>query len=424
MATAATSEPREVRVVRVVPPALHPGQHDVRRAPQRFRVLACGRRWGKTRLGAILCIDAACNRGRAWWVAPTFAIAEIGWRTIKGLALQLGAKVEESHKRATFPGGGSVQVKSADNPDTLRGEGLDFLVIDEAAYIDEAAWTDALRPSLSDRKGRAMLVSTPSGFNWFYRAFRMADEEPSTWHSWQLPTVSNPFIDPMEVEAARRDISDATFRQEYLAEFTAQTGRVFGDFSRSRHVRSVSIEPNLPVSIGIDFGYRTFAMIATQIDKRGAVRVIGDGEWNDVRTVDACERIKRFPWAARVETIACDPAGDAVNLQSGLADVALLRAAFPSAKVTFSTRPDHRSPEWRAARVRDLLWSAAEESRFVVDAKCTGTIRMLEQSVYPESKSGRPEKAEPTKDGTNDHLRDALGYLVVNVLHSPRAAWV
>ena len=210
-------------------PSLHNGQHDVWDTKVRFRVLACGRRWGKTRLGSLMCIATALHGGRAWWVAPSYPVSAVGWRGIKELALQIsGADIKKVDRMIVLPGGGTVQVRSADNPDSLRGEGLDFVTLDECAFIKEAAWTEALRPALSDRQGKALFISTPKGRNWFWRHWtRGNDSTEGEWQSWQFPTSANPFIPAEEIEAARRSLPERIFRQEYLAEFIDDAGGVF-----------------------------------------------------------------------------------------------------------------------------------------------------------------------------------------------------
>jgi predicted phage terminase large subunit-like protein len=213
----ATKQPHRLRVT--LPP-LHRRQREVADNPARFKVLACGRRWGKTRLGAALCVMHALKGRRAWWVGPSYPVASIGWRQIKRLAQQIpNTVIRESDRLVTFPGGGWVQVRSADNPDSLRGEGLDFVVIDECAFIQEEAWTEALRPALSDRLGGAMFISTPKGRNWFWRLWQRGKVDGGEWASWQLPTTDNPFIDPAEVAAACATLPDNVVAQEYHAEF-------------------------------------------------------------------------------------------------------------------------------------------------------------------------------------------------------------
>lgn len=208
-------------------PPLHPLQRQVADSPSRYRVISAGRRWGKSRLAAALCLQAALRHGRVFWIAPTYKIAEVGWREIKGLAQQLKAIIREQDKRVTFRQSfGWIQVRSADDPQSLRGEGLNFVVFDEAAYTKEEAWTEAIRPALADRQGRALFISSPNGKNWFHRLFDYGRQGVPGWQSWQFPTASNPSIPPSEIDAARAEMFGLTFRQEFLAEFVDAGGAV------------------------------------------------------------------------------------------------------------------------------------------------------------------------------------------------------
>ncbi|HCV49989.1 MAG TPA: hypothetical protein DGP89_01475, partial [Saprospirales bacterium] len=129
---------------RVQLPKLHENQKTVAESDSRWKILCAGRRFGKTRLGVQLCIETAMAGKRAWWVAPTFSIARVGWRDIMMAGYDLasmGAEVKMGDMIVSFPNGGFISVKSADNPQRLRGEGLDFLVMDEAAFVKEETWT-------------------------------------------------------------------------------------------------------------------------------------------------------------------------------------------------------------------------------------------------------------------------------------------
>lgn len=236
-------------------PPFHPRQYDIAVSDARFRVAACGRRFGKTRLGAALCLKTAAAGGRAWWVAPTYPMAQVGWRLIQRLAQQIpGAEIRQSERLVILPTGGEIQVKSADNPDALRGEGLDFLVMDECAFIREEAWTEALRPALSDRKGRAMFISTPKGRTWFWRLWqRCLDDYDHEWQGWQLPTAANPYIDPAEIEAARLGLPERVFRQEYLAEFIEDGGGVFRNVAALSTAQPVAPRRGGQYIYGIDW---------------------------------------------------------------------------------------------------------------------------------------------------------------------------
>lgn len=239
--------------LKVTLPKLHDGQRQVWNDPARFQVIAAGRRWGKSRLASLRCITVALDGGRAWWVFPSYPMASVGWRMLKRLAVQLPhAKVREV-ERIIELGRGSVQIRSADNPDSLRGESLDYLVMDECAFMAEAAWTEALRPTLSDRQGKALFISTPKGRNWFWRVWTTADGV--AWRAWQFPTVSNPHMQASEVEAARQQLPERIFQQEYLAEFIEDGAGVFRRVTDA----ATAMPESLPTAgddyiIGVDWG--------------------------------------------------------------------------------------------------------------------------------------------------------------------------
>jgi len=136
--------------------------------------------------------------------------------------------VNRSEFYIEFINGSQLWFKSADNPDALRGRGIDFLILDEAALIKRDAWEQALRPSLSDTKGRVVFIGTPKGYNWFHEVWtRGNDPLQKDWKSWQYPTSQNPYIPKEEIEEARRTLPEIVFQQEYEAIFTENLGAVF-----------------------------------------------------------------------------------------------------------------------------------------------------------------------------------------------------
>jgi predicted phage terminase large subunit-like protein len=204
-------------------PPLHEGQLKVAKSDARWKILCAGRRFGKTRLGVQLCMEVALKGGRAWWVAPTFSIARVGWRDIaasaKSFPREIEPKVSLANMQIDLANGGSIAVRSADNPQRLRGEGLDFLVMDEAAFVKPEVWQEVLRPTLTERKGSALFISTPIGRdNWFFDLWETA-EDADNWERFRFSTTDNPMIDPEEVEAAQKEVGSIVFAQEYLAEF-------------------------------------------------------------------------------------------------------------------------------------------------------------------------------------------------------------
>ena len=206
--------------------ALHDGQIVVANSTARFKVLSAGRRWGKTRLGVWLCLEKAWKGGRAWWVAPTYAMALEGWKDLRQIGIEHGVIVKEAERTIITTTGGSVSVRSADAPDRLRGAGLDFIVLDECAYMKEQTWREVLRPTLTERQGGALFISTPRGFNWFEKLYTDS-KKLDDWERWQLPTITNPFVPESELEIAKKEIGSYLYSQEYEAKFVELSGGMF-----------------------------------------------------------------------------------------------------------------------------------------------------------------------------------------------------
>ncbi len=169
-------------------------------------------------------------------------------------------------RMVTLPGGGFVAVRSADNPDSLRGEGLDFVVMDECAFMQKEAWTEAIRPALSDRQGKALFISTPKGRNWFWEAYMRGVNGEEGWESWTFPTSSNPYIEPAEIEAAKRDLPEMIFRQEYLAEFIDDSGGVFRRVQEAAVLEPKEYEQGRQYVAGVDVAASVDFTVVTVLD--------------------------------------------------------------------------------------------------------------------------------------------------------------
>lgn len=251
------------RAMSVTLPPLHGGrdgqggQVAIDLHPARFKVVLCGRRWGKTTMGVRTCVKGALATGGVyWWVAPNYPEinASRAWTTLKMLAVQVpGTQVWEADHYIKFANGGEIWVKSADKEDNLRGAGLSGVVLDEMAQIKEEVWTDILRPALTDHKGWAMFIGTPKGKNWVYRLWNKAGQLPN-WARWRKPSVDNPYLDPDEIEEARRDLSEEKFKQEFEADFGASSYLVFPEFDRDIHVWKGAVPPFVKFGGGLDFG--------------------------------------------------------------------------------------------------------------------------------------------------------------------------
>jgi predicted phage terminase large subunit-like protein len=197
----------------------------------RFKVVVCGRQFGKTSLGAAMVVLGAAAGGDYGWVAPSFRVGELGWAMIRKLSNQInaetgGVKVQERPVyRITFPSGGSIQMWSSEHPDSLRGMTLDGVVFDEAALARPEAWP-TLRPTLSVRRGWAIFISTPKGLNWFYDLYENA-AHIKNWERWRIPSAENPHLPADDIETAKGEMSSLMFAQEYMAEFIATGSGIF-----------------------------------------------------------------------------------------------------------------------------------------------------------------------------------------------------
>jgi hypothetical protein len=221
-------------------PTLHPAQRVVAESQARYRVLACGRRFGKTVLGAAVAAQCAARGGRVFWLAPVYRQAEEGFGLVRSLALQMPeSQIREAALTIDFPSsGGSIEARSADDPSRLRGSGLDLAVFDEARLIDSQAWHEVVRPALLDRRGKALFFSTPGGRDWFYGLFERGQGVDPDWRSWRFSTHDNPHIEGKELDELRQQMPERVYRQEILAEFLADGTGVF------RGVRAAStVEP-------------------------------------------------------------------------------------------------------------------------------------------------------------------------------------
>ncbi len=211
---------------------LLPWQQTVFNDSTRFKVVAAGRRCGKSRLAAttLLIEGLRCPAGSAvLYVAPTNGQArQIIWNVLLDLGREVIAGSHINNQDITLINGATIYVRGADRPDTLRGVSLTYAVLDEVADIKPEAWEQVIRASLSDKKGRGLFIGTPKGRNWFHDLYKLGQSgEDTDWKSWHFTTQDNPLIDPKEIESAKKTMSTFAFKQEYMASFTNAGADVF-----------------------------------------------------------------------------------------------------------------------------------------------------------------------------------------------------
>lgn len=235
-----------------------PKQQEIYESPARFKIIACGRRFGKTWLSAYSIILSALGApNRTFFVlSPSYSQTRILWRMIKKtLPKEAIKRVMEGELYIELQNGSMIFAKSGDNPDSLRGEGLDGCVLDECAMLRSEVWNEAIRPALSDKNGWAIFISTPKGKNWFYELFlRGQDQNQKEFKSFQYPSWENPLLKQSEIEEMRKSMPEVSFRQEVMAEFLDAGGLVFRGLDKV--LNSI---PEAPIKgefyvIGVDLG--------------------------------------------------------------------------------------------------------------------------------------------------------------------------
>jgi hypothetical protein len=242
-------------------PVLHPKQQIIRASKTRYRVLACGRRWGKTTLITDEAVEElACSRRVGYFNLSYKQGLEV-WEDFKRLTAPILRHKDEKDRRLETITGGVLEMWSFDNEQTVknsRGRKYDLVIVDEAAHIPILlnVWDKVIRPMLMDTNGRALFASSPNGHNDFYTLYqRGGDPLKKNWESFNYPTSSNPMIAPEEIEEARAETTEQAFRQEYLAEFLPDGSGVFrGVAAVATAPLGAMLVPGMRYVIGVDWG--------------------------------------------------------------------------------------------------------------------------------------------------------------------------
>ena len=213
--------------------SLLPWQQEVWTDDSRFKVIAAGRRTGKSMLAAWRLIVSAleAKKGHVWYIAPTQQQArDIMWQQLLELGHPVIASSHINNMQITLINGSVVSLKGADRPETMRGVALKFVVLDEYADIKPTVFEQILRPALADLKGHCIFIGTPKGRNHFYDIYKMGrSERPETkdWKSWHFTSFDNPLLEKEEIEIAKNTMSTFAFRQEFMASFEAPQSEIF-----------------------------------------------------------------------------------------------------------------------------------------------------------------------------------------------------
>lgn len=386
--------------------SLSAAQDTIARDTHRFRVAVCGRRFGKTHLAIReLCKNARNPNKECWFVAPTYRQAkQIVWKKLKQKLIELrwAEKVNESELTILLKNGSTISLKGADNHDSLRGVGLDFIVMDEFADIDPDAFYETLRPTLSDKEGAALFIGTPKGIgNWAHSLYQMQLENPDLWASFSYTTLDGGNVSADEIEQARRDLDERTFRQEYMATFETYSGRIFYNFDRTTHVKKWDKPIPDVVYIGMDFNIDPMSAVI-MIREGDVLHVIDEIRMFSSNTQETVEEINSR-YAKIKKWVYPDPAARQRKTSAGgVTDLTILQNAGYIVKA-----PNAHNPVRDGINaVNSRLKNDKGIINLYIDPKCKHTIDALERYSYKEGTS------QPNKDDGHDHMMDALRYAV------------
>ena len=399
-------------------------QREIVSSNARWRVAACGRRFGKSFVGVReMARFASKPKQKVWYVSPTYRQSkQIIWQPLKERLLQVrwAEKFNEQDLTVFLKNGSTISLRGADNPDSLRGVGLNFLVIDEAADVREESWTQVLRPTLSDTGGHALFLGTPKGRNWFHSAWLRGQNKEDNWASWQFTTLQGGNVPVEEIEAAKQDLDEITYRAEYEADFTSFLGRCYEPFNYTIHCAHLEYNDTADLIIGLDFNQSPGCAVFCQEQElpNGEIGTAVIGEvWIPYgsTTPAVCRRIIQ-DWGnhkgkVRLYADATGAGGGSAKVAGS--DIDLVKNVLQPhyrGQIEFRIPAANPRERVRVNAVNSRLLSASGIVRMMVDpVKAPHVVRDLEGVQLLEGGTGEiNKKINPELT----HISDALGYYI------------
>ena len=385
---------------------LTPPQRIISEDTARFKVVAAGRRFGKSWLSINeLAKFARYPNSRCLYVAPTYRQAKtVIWEELKSQLYSVNwiKRVNESDLVITLINNSTITIRSSDNRDALRGSKYNFIVLDECAFMEPDTWFSVLRPTLSDTGGSALFITSPDGRNWIYDLWTSAGALDG-WSSFQFTTIEGGNVPPEEIEAARRDLDPKRFEQEYEAKFVTYSQTIFYSFSDlNLQTKQILPEDTTPLHIGCDFNISPMSAIIAQKTATG-LHVFDEIEIWGSNTLEMVQEIRRRYGNSRQMYVYPDASGAKRTTNSpGLSD----HIIFANNGFKIVADPSNPPVAEAIASVNSLLCNQLGERRLTIDPKCKRLRECLIKHTYKEN------TRIPDKDSGFDHLTDCLRYLV------------
>jgi len=310
----------------------------------------------------------------------------------------------------------------------LRGEGLDFIVLDEYASMAPQAWTEVLRPALSDKRGRALFIGTPRGLDHFYDLFQRAKAQ-SQWAAFKFTTEEGGNIPLDELHQAAHELDERTYRQEFLASFeNTGAGLVYYGFDRGHNVREVIYDQRLPIFWSLDFNVNPMCSLLGQ-KADGMVNILEEIILPNSNTWEACEQFKQRTesYVARCRPLNVyvygDATGDGRHSSADRTDWQIVREFFGRHADLYRghlrVRQENPSVKARVNAVNALLCNYNGDRRLLVAPQCRELIKDLERVCWNADAHGNLLASIDKTDPMRSHVSDALGYFVAREFPLP-----
>jgi len=380
-------------------------QKNVIKDNSRFRVLITGRRFGKTfvAINEIAKFASIPNK-KIWYVAPSYRQAKaICWGVLKEKMIyhKWVKSINHSDLTLTLKNNSQITLRGSDNESSLRGVGLNFLILDEFQDINKTAWYEVLRPTLSDTEGHALFCGTPRGFgNWSYDLYKMG-ENNKDWKSFQYTTLEGEQVSEDEIEQAKQDLDLRTFQQEYEATFVNYSGMIYYNFSRDKNIIEKYNKNTGVLHIGLDFNVDPMSAVVCIIEN-DRIFVVDEIQIYSSNTNEMCDEIKTRYKNKQIVVYPDPSARQRKTSAGGLTDLAILKNNGFDVRCR-STAPLVRD---RINAVNSKLKNVNGKNSLFIVKFCKNAIKSIERQIYKEGTH------IPDKDSGYDHMNDALGYLV------------
>ena len=411
---------------------LHQTQKIVAQDNHDFRIVCCGRQWGKTTLSiqeAIACAFAKKDREITYFATTYDQARNIAWNMLKEATRSVWARTPNESRLELYiktqdKGQSRISLRGFENIETARGQQFDLLIIDEVAYLRnwDYSWQAILEPTLAFRKGKALFISTPYGENHFKKLFELGQKENSVYKSWKFTSYENPYLPRERIEQAKATSTENYFAQEYLADFRKFTGLVYKEFERKIDViEPFNISDSWLIYRGFDFGSTNpTACLWIAVDDDDNWFIV-DEHYATNSTIDYHAGIINANSHSRVVTSSFgDPSGAQWFTEFAQRGIYITPANKEvgtnfNSWVRFKIEKIAEKLAVIPGRTVSINKNLANPKLFVFN-NCVNTIREFEKYRWKEKSNMQAQDLnEPDiPEKSNDHAMDALSYFAVS----------